>query len=158
MRKHFEQQTELGLELIEEVDLSMRSRDQLPQLLAGLQYIFVTSEVNSTVFKLLEQKIYSSSNTTGRPGMSLWEIFVLGVVRLNLNVDYDRLHYMSNYDEKLRGILGVNRVSGDWKMRKEYKLQTIKDNVRLLDEETIAQINLLIVSAGHALKKKRKRR
>lgn len=157
MRKHFEKQTELGLELISEVDLSMRSRDQLPKLLAGLQYIFVTEEVNNSVFELLENKIYSKKNYTGRPGMTLWEILVLGVVRLNLNVDYDRLHYMSNYDEKLRGILGVNRISGDWKERKEYKLQTIKDNVCLLDEETIKSINLLIVSAGHQLKKKRKK-
>lgn len=158
MRKHFEKQTELGLELIADVDLSMRSRDQLPKLLAGLQYIFVNSEVNHSVFELLEKKIYSKSNHTGRPGMSLWEIFVLGVVRLNLNVDYDRLHYMANYDEKLRGILGVNLIHGDWKLRKEYKLQTIKDNVCLLDEETITSINLLIVSTGHQLKKKRKKR
>lgn len=157
MRKHFEKQTELGLELISEVDLSMRSRDQLPKLLAGLQYIFVTKEVNASVFELLENKIYSKKNDTGRPGMSLWEILVLGVVRLSLNVDYDRLHYMSNYDEKLRGILGVNGISGDWKIRKEYKLQTIKDNVCLLDEATIKSINLLIISAGHELKKKRKK-
>lgn len=157
MRKHFEKQTELGLELISDVDLSMRSRDQLPKLLAGLQYIFVTKDVNTSIFELLENKIYSKKNHTGRPGMALWEILVLGVVRLSLNVDYDRLHYMSNYDEKLRGILGVNRISGDWKVRKEYKLQTIKDNVCLLDEETIKEINLLIISAGHQLKKKRKK-
>lgn len=110
MRKSFEKQTELGLELISEVDLSMRSRDQLPKLLAGLQYIFVTKEVNTSVFELLENKIYSKKNHTGRPGMTLWEILVLGVVRLSLNVDYDRLHYMSNYDEKLRGILGINNL------------------------------------------------
>ena len=157
MRKHFEKQTELGLELISDVDLSMRSRDQLPKLLAGLQYIFVTKDVNTSIFELLENKIYSKKNHTGRPGMALWEILVLGVVRLSLNVDYDRLHYMSNYDEELRGILGVNRISGDWKVRKEYKLQTIKDNVCLLDEETIKEINLLIISAGHQLKKKRKK-
>ncbi|MFT6361025.1 MAG: hypothetical protein ACJAYJ_005270, partial [Saprospiraceae bacterium] len=36
-------------ELIQDVDLSMRSRDQLPKLLAGLQYIFVTTAVNNSV-------------------------------------------------------------------------------------------------------------
>ncbi|MFT5748583.1 MAG: hypothetical protein ACI920_003980, partial [Saprospiraceae bacterium] len=41
--------TKLGLELIQDVDLSMRSRDQLPKLLAGLQYIFVTTAVNNSV-------------------------------------------------------------------------------------------------------------
>lgn len=158
MRKRFKKQTELGLELIEEVDLSMRSRDQLPKLLAGLQYIFVTPSINSAVFELLENKICCKSKNTGRPGMDLWEILVLGVVRLNLNVDYDRLHYMANYDQKLRGILGVHPKSGDWSLGKEYKIQTIKDNVCLLDESTLKAINHLIVGAGHELKKKRTKR
>ena len=33
---------------------------------------------------------------TGRPGMTLWAIFVCGVVRLDLNIDYDRLHELAN--------------------------------------------------------------
>jgi IS5 family transposase len=90
--------------------------------------------------------------------MSLWEILVLGVVRLNLNVDYDRLHHMANYDQKLRGILGVHPISGDWILGKAYKIQTIKDNVSLLDEETLVAINLLVVSAGHNLKKKEEKK
>ena len=157
MRVYFDQQTKIGVELIEDVDLRMRSRDQLPQLLAGLQYIFVTPEINKSVFKLLGDKIYSSNNHTGRPGLSLWEILVLGVVRLNLNIDYDRLHYMSNSDMKVRGILGVHSTTPDWDLGKEYKIQTIKDNVSLLDEETIKQINELLVSSGHKLKKKRQK-
>jgi len=156
MRKHFEQQTKIGVELISEVDLSMRSRDQLPQLLAGLQYIFVTPEVNKSVFNLLESKICSKNNHTGRPGLSLWEILVLGAVRLNLNIDYDRLHYMSNSDQKIRGILGVHSITADWDLGKEYKLQTLKDNVSLLDEETMGKINRMVTNAGHKLKKKRR--
>jgi len=158
MRKHFEQQTKIGVALISEVDLTMRSRDQFPQLLAGLQYIFVTSGLNESVFKLLENKIYSKNNHTGRPGLSLWEILVLGAVRLNLNIDYDRLHYMSNSDQKLRGILGVHSTTPDWDLGKEYKLRTLKDNVSLLDEETMRQINELVTNAGHVLKKKRRRK
>jgi len=156
MRKHFEQQTKIGVELIEEVDLKMRSRDQFPQLLAGLQYVFVTPGVNTSVFKLLEERICSKNNHTGRPGLSLWEILVLGAVRLNLNIDYDRLHYMSNSDQKLRGILGVHSTTPDWDLGKEYKLQTLKDNVSLLDEQTMLEINRLVTEAGHVLKKKRR--
>lgn len=157
MRIHFEQQTKIGVELISEVDLSMRSRDQFPQLLAGLQYIFIKPEVNKSVFKLLEEKLMKGKKRTGRPGMSLWEILVLGVVRLNLNMDYDRLHYISNSDQKLRGILGVHSITPDWDLGKEYKLQTLKDNVRLVDEELIKQINELVVGSGHELKKKEER-
>lgn len=156
MRLHFNQQTKIGVELIEEVDLTMRSRDQLPQLLAGLQYVFVTPELNKSVFKLLELKICSRNNHTGRPGLSLWEILVLGALRLNLNMDYDRLHDTANYHQKVRGILGVHSITADWDLGKEYKLQTIKDNVSLLDEETMAAINRLVIEAGHVLKKKRR--
>lgn len=135
----------------------MRSRDQLPQLLAGLQYIFVTPSVNKAVFKLLEEKVCGKNNHTGRPGLSLWEILVLGAVRLNLNMDYDRLHDTANYHQKVRGILGVHSITADWDLGKEYKLQTIKDNVKLLDEETMEQINRLVTESGHVLKKKRRR-
>ncbi len=156
MRLQFDQQTKIGVELIQDVDLTMRSRDQLPQLLAGLQYIFVTPEVNKSVFKLLESKILSKNNHMGRPGLSLWEILVLGAVRLNLNMDYDRLHDTANYHQKVRGILGVHSTTADWDLGKEYKLQTIKDNVGLLDEQTMMQINDLVTQAGHVLKKKRR--
>ena len=156
MRKHFEQQTKIGVELISEVDLNMRSRDQLPQLLAGLQYIFVTPEINNSVFNLLESKIYSKNNHTGRPGLSLWEILVLGALRLNLNMDYDRLHDTANCHQKVRGILGVHSITADWDLGKEYKLQTLKDNVSLLDEETMGKINCMVTNAGHNLKKKRR--
>ena len=156
MRVHFDQQIKIGVELIEEVDLTMRSRDQLPQLLAGLQYVFVTPEVNKSVFMLLESKIYSANNHTGSPGMSLWEILVLGALRLNLNMDYDRLHDTANCHQKVRGILGVHSITPDWNLGKEYKLQTIKDNVSLLDEQTMEKINLLVTQAGHKLKKKRR--
>ena len=102
----------------------------------------------------MESKVYSKNNHTGRPGLSLWEILVLGAVRLNLNIDYDRLHYMSNSDQKVRGILGVHSITADWDLGKEYKLQTLKDNVSLLDEETMGKINCMVTNAGHNLKKK----
>jgi IS5 family transposase len=88
---------------------------------------------------------------TGRLGMSLWEIFVLAVVRLCLDVDYDRLHILANYEKLLRMILGVESSFGEGK---QYGLQTIKDNVQLLDEDVIDQINDIVVKAGHSLKKK----
>jgi hypothetical protein len=78
---------------------------------------------------------------------------VLGTVRLNLNIDYDRLHDLSNNHQSLRGLLGVETRSV-FKEGKYYELQNIKDNLRLLDEETMQKINEVIVKAGHKLKKK----
>ncbi len=85
MRKRFEQEHELDAVLIPDVKIDQKSRHELPQLLSGLQYVFVTPSLNEQVFEILENKILSGKKKTGRLGMSLWEILVLGVMRLNLD-------------------------------------------------------------------------
>lgn len=153
MRKRFKQDITLDGQRISEVQIDPRSRHQLPQLLAGLQYIFVTPDLNNAIFTLLAEHIIGETKQTGRIGMSLWEIFVLGTVRLNLDIDYDELHDLANHHIILRGIMGIE-TTGLLGSSKRYGLQTIKDNVRLLTEDLLKQINLLIVKAGHELKKK----
>lgn len=153
MRKRFEQQLQIGGLSISEVEIDKRSRHQLPQLMSGLQYIFVTPELNERVFEVLEEKILKGKKDTGRLGMSLWEILVLGAVRLNLDTDYDTLHDLSNHHDMLRGIMGVHKLTLEWSEKKYYPLQTIKDNVGLLDESTLNKISGIVVEAGHKLKK-----
>jgi len=153
MRKYFKQNIGLDGQAISEIEIDPRSRHELPQLLAGLQYIFMNSELNSEIFKLMDEHIIGSTKQTGREGMSLWEIFVLGTVRLNLDVDYDTLHDLANAHRVLRGIMGIE-TTGLFIPAKSYGLQTIKDNVGLLGEDLLQEINLLIVKAGHELKKK----
>lgn len=154
MRKRFESQLELDATPISEVVLDTQSRDELPQLLAGLQYIFITPSLNSAIFELLEHHIVGDKKRTGRLGMFLWEIFVFGTVRLVCNWDYDKLVYMANCHEEFRGILGVH-TTGIFNKKKKYKLQSVKDNVGLLTEDLLDEINLLIVEAGHDLLKKK---
>jgi len=153
MRKRFEQQNKLDSVAIPSVEINTRSRHELPQLLAGLQYIFVTPSLNESVFSILSEKIMSGKQATGREGMSLWEIFVFGSVRLNLDINYDMLHDLGNNHMELRGILGVYRT-GSFDTGKHYALSTIKENVRLLDEQTLKKISDVVVGAGHDLKKK----
>jgi len=152
MRKRFKQQTELGALPINEVEIDKRSRHELPPTLLALQYIFVTEDLNENIFALLEEKIVKGKKRTGRYGMDLWEILVLGLTRMTLNIDYDHLTDMANNHKALRGILGVQ--STVWGKEKSYKLQTIKDNVKLLDEATILKVNDLVVLGCHELKKK----
>src|SRR5680860_314474 len=87
--------------------------------------------------------------------MRLWEIFVLGQVRLCMNTSYDELHYKANYDELLRGVLGV--LPTDFSHGKDYEYQNIYDNVGLLDDELLKAINGVIVSAGHEVFKKKEK-
>lgn len=153
MRKRFEQQLSLGILPISEVEVDMKTRHQLPPLLKALQHIFTTPSLSSQVFTLLEEHVLKGKKKTGRLGMSLWEILVLGLVRKNLNIDHDFLLDHANNHETLRGILGVGR--SDFVKGVKYKYQTVVDNVSLLDEDIIRKINTLVVEASHGLIKKK---
>ena len=143
----------LGVVPITEVKISLKSRDELPPVLTGLQYIFSNSELNEKVFSILEKKVCTGKKNTGRKGMDLWEMFVLATVRLTLDINYDRLLHVANNDSLVRQIMGIHY---QYKPGKEYSMQTIRDNMALLDEQTINEINQLVVEAGHRLVKKKR--
>lgn len=153
MRQRFSQQQILGITPISEVVIPKNSRHELAPVLAALQHIFVTPELNERVFALIEAKIKGNKQDTGRTGMDMWEILVFATVRLALNANYDALHHYSNFDKLIRQIIGVENKFNDGKT---YGLQTLKDNVSLLDEETVNQVNTMVVEAAHqfVLKKK----
>ena len=77
-------------------------------------------------------------------------IFVLGMLRLNLNWDYDRLQEMVNNHATIRQMLGHGFFD-----EFNYHLQTIKDNVALFTPEILDNINQIVISAGHKVVKKK---
>ena len=155
MRKKFEVQYELGATPVEQVEIPVKSRDELPPVLRALQYIYTTAELNSKVFEVLEARVVSGQKHMGRPGMTLWEILVLATVRLARDADYDHLHYMATTDNLIRGLLGACKYG---ETQRDYSLQSIKDNIGLIDDEILDEINELVVEAGHQLVKKKTRR
>lgn len=151
MRQRFEQQLDFRITPISEIQIPAKSRDELRPILRALQHIFVTAELNETIFKLLEEKICKGKKKTGRKGMDLWHIFVLAVIRQALGTNWDRLHWMANGDTFIRGIMGVLPVNDeDW-----FEYQTILDNVSLLDDELLLSLNNIVVNAGHSFIKKK---
>jgi len=157
MRKRYEIQQSLGTTPIGEVSIYTKSRHELPAILLGLQHIFLDDELRESVLSIVEAAVLKGKQRTGRPGMDLWEILVMGVVRLGLDADYDQLEDLANNHKSFRGILGVY-VSDGFGPGKEYRIQTLKDNVSLLDEASIGRINALVVQRGHKLVKKKRRR
>jgi len=100
------------------------------------------------VFACLATTIDTSLDiTTGRPGMDLWNIFVLATVKLAINCDFDRLQDLANHHIVLRQMLGHS----DWADPYHYALQTVIDNVNLFKPEVLLNINQIVVDAGHAL-------
>lgn len=159
MRAVFHSQLKLGEEDIAKIKLDPKSRDDIPQLLAGLQYIYTTPELRRTIFKILEEVVPyrvgsdrkgKASTDKGRPGMKQWQILVLGTLRLGLNEDYDRIHELANQHFTVRQMLG----HGFADFKDQYHLQTIKDNLSLFTPELLDRINQEVVRSGHVLLKK----
>ena len=147
MRHAFPHQPDLQITPIEKIRLPLRSRDELPPILTGLQWVWMHPTLKAEIFALLEAKIMAGKQATGRTGMDLWQILVLGVVRLGLDADWDRLEHVANYDTLVRQMLGVPATP--WgEDAKVFGHQTLRDNVALLDDELLQQINARIAAAG----------
>ena len=160
MRTVLHSQMTLGEEDIAKIKLDPKSRDDIPQLLAGLQYIYTTPDLRASIFTILEEVIPRRvgkgeegmvSKDKGRPGMEQWRILVLGVLRLSLNADYDRIHVLANQHRTVRQMLGHGLMDD----QKEYQLQRLKDNLSLFTPELLDRINQEVVRAGHRLLKKK---
>jgi hypothetical protein len=146
MRKIKKSQMQLGELGIDRIELDPKSRDDVPQVLRGLQHLYCTPELRDEVFEILASVVPEKiSPDIGRPGMELWKILVLGTLRLSLNWDYDRLHEMVNQHRTIRQMLG----HGWTDEQATYALQTLKDNVSLLTPEVLDRINQVVVKAGH---------
>lgn len=141
---------------IGEVDVSRividpKSRDDIPQILRGLQHLYQDPSLRAKLFQLLESEIAPKiDKRIGRPGMTLWSIFVCGVIRLDLNTDYDRLQELVNQHITIRQMLGHGLFDAS-----SYHYQTLKDNVGLFTPELLDKINQIVVAAGHELVKKK---
>ena len=149
MRKIIEAQLEFGQIDIDKIKIDLRCRDEIPQLLLGLQALYRDKALREKIFSLLKTIIPEKINpNTGRPGMELWRIFVLGTLRLNCNWDYDKVHDCANNHKTVREFLGHPKDETD---PVYYKLQTIKDNVSLLTPEVSDQISQIVVTKGQQL-------
>lgn len=152
MRKVVDEQLIFGETEISKITFDPKSRDDIPQLLKGLQYIYMEKETREKIFEILEKEVSPNiDKENGRPGMTLWKILVMGVLRLDLNWDYDRLHEMVNNHQKIREMLGHGLSNEKY----TYNLQTLKDNVKLLTPEVLNKINDVVVECGHKLVKKK---
>ena len=69
------------------------------------------------------------------PGMSLWTIFVLGMLKRRLGCDFDRLREHANTHLVLRQLLGHGEYDPV-----EYSYDTVLRDISLLDEDTLRAI------------------
>jgi len=152
MRVIQNEQMQIGEVDISQIKFDPRSRDDIPKILKGLQHLYVNTELREKIFELLEREIAPQvDKRNGRPGMELWKILVCGVLRLDLNEDYDRLCELVNHHNTIREMLGHGTFNEE-----TYHFQTLKDNVGLFTPELLDKINEIVVQAVHGVVKKRK--
>ena len=66
-------QMKLGEIDVSQIKFDLRSRDDIPKVLRGLQYLYLDEALRQKVFALLESEIAPKvDKRTGRPGMTLW--------------------------------------------------------------------------------------
>jgi IS5 family transposase len=147
MRRCFNPQPTFQTTPIEKIVLPLNSRDELPPILAGLQWIWMHPTLKEEILALLEARVLGGKKATGRTGMDLWQILVLGVVRLGLDADWDRMEHLANYDLLLRQMLGLCPDPWETKAHR-FSHQTLRDNAALVDAGLLKQINVLVAASG----------
>ena len=157
MRNVISSQLEIGQVDIANIVIDVTSRDDIPLILLGLQHIYTIEPLQKAVFKILQEIIprKSKDNSTksvavasnrGRPGMEQWTILVLGTLRLALNADFDRIQELANEHRTLRMMLG-HGIFDD----KNYRLQTLRDNLKLFTPDIMDRINTEVIRSGYQL-------
>jgi hypothetical protein len=76
----------------------------------------------------LAAKVLAGKQATGRTGMDLWQILVLGVVRLGLDADWDRMEDMANHHTLVRQMLGLRATPWDDQSQR-FGHQTLRDHL-----------------------------
>ena len=150
MREVQKRQLQFGQIPVDKVWLDPKSRDDIPAVLKGLQHLY--KEKQEELFRLLEKHILPGTHRgVGRPGMEMWRILVLGVLKQGLGCDFDRLHNLANHHETVRAMLGHSEFAD----KTHYELQTIVDNVSLMRPELLVEVGRLVVESGHAVARKK---
>lgn len=90
MRKIIEPQMKIGEIAIADIQIDLKSRDEIPKVLIGLQELYCDRTLRKKVFEALKDQVPEKvCPDKGRRGMNLWTVLVLGVLRLVCCQDYD---------------------------------------------------------------------
>jgi len=136
---------QLGELDIANIHLDPRSRDDIPQLLRGLQYLYTDKELREKIFEVLAKLTPESVNPeTGRPGMGGWKILIMGSLRLNLNCDYDRLQELVNNKTEQRKIWRLRFIPSFVEFRQIISQDLINDRCLIKEEYAIFASNLIL--------------
>ena len=95
--------------------------------------MYTNLELRQRIFALLTEQVRPGINLKmGRPGMDLWRVLVLAILKQELGCDYDRWQELANRPQTVREMLGHSDGFYAERRMSPYQLQTLSDNVSLL--------------------------
>ena len=122
----------------------MKSGDSIPAPLIGFQAIYRNEATRTELFRLLGGHVFPDRRgDTARPGMDLWAILAMGVLKRGLRCDHDRRRELANGHGMIRRMLG-HGVDGS-----RYELENIRENVERMTPNLLREVDRLIVETGH---------
>ena len=134
---------------IGEIKMNVKSRDDIPALLLGSQHLYVSSCREECEALLGCHVTADRDPENGRPGMTLWRVLVMAVLKQGLHCDYDRLGELVNHHQVVRKMLQHGFLD-DW----TYSVRTLQDNVSLVTPVLLQELSALLVREGHAVAEK----
>ncbi len=148
MRVAYQEQSRLDCLPVNAVPLNLNCRDEIIPILRALQHVYGQVPLRRELLDFVGNDVNAGSSPDhGRTGLSYWTITVLAAVRLGCNLDYDKLQDLAEQHRTLRLMMGI----GDWQDEVDFDWRRIRDNLCLLQPETLEKINHLLVAAGHQL-------
>ncbi len=143
MRRVHDTQRRPGAPDITRIRLDVKSRDDIPAILIGLQDPFSDEGTRKRLFGLLDRMVLPGKDRrVGGPGMELWTILVPGVVKQGPGCGFDRLQEPANGHRTIRRRPGHGSWDG-------YGYRRLVDSVSLLTPELPAEVGRMVVERGH---------
>ena len=126
MREVQRRQREFCQPLSEDIELDLDSRDDIRKTLQGIQDLRSDPNFREPVFNLLDETILPHADRhQGPPGIYLWSILALRIVKQAKRMDFDTLHDQANNHKTLRLFLRHSDLRDDYR----YPLKTLEQNI-----------------------------
>jgi transposase, IS5 family len=106
---------------------------------------------------MIKQILPGKNKDKGRPGLTHWQILVLGIVRNARYCDYDQLEDLAAHHTLVRQFLYLPAIAGeDLTNTPDLTHKTISNNVCHITEEILQEINKIVAQYGHNLLSKKR--
>ncbi len=134
----------LGSTAIETLKINPKSRDDIENVLRGLQHLYVNRQRD--LQRIFDEEFFADvDQPNGRPGTACQPILVIGVLKQGTDCDFDRLQSLADNHALIRAMLGHDDVFDCG----GYEMQTLVDNVSLLTPRMLARVGKLLAASGH---------